>query len=377
MSRPLPKIAPFVLPVLAVLLGSLPPGPARAHGEHPEAPAAGVALDGLARLPDGSVQLPKASQRSMGLRTVVTVAGEAPRTVSLPGRVIADPNASGPVQAAQRGRVEAGPQGLPLPGQAVRRGQVLAWVRHQAEPLARGSQQAQIAELQAQRAVAEQRVQRLESLAGTVPRKDIEAARAELQGLVAREARLADSLDPREPLLAPVSGVVSQLRVSPGQVVEAREVLMEIVDPARLLVEAGTADPALAAQIAEAHGADQPGLRLRPLGHAGSLREGLLPLLFRPVSGAGTPPVALAVGQPLTVLAQTRERRPGIVLPAEAVVRSPANLPVVWVKAGAERFVPQPVQLQALDGRTVLITGGLAAHQRVVVQGAGLIAQVR
>ena len=43
----------------------------------------------------------------------------------------------------------------------------------------------------------------------------------------------------------------------------------------------------------------------------------------------------------------------------------------------AERFVPQPVQVQALDAQTVVVTRGLEAGQRVVVQGASLVAQVR
>ncbi|MEK9950781.1 MAG: efflux RND transporter periplasmic adaptor subunit, partial [Curvibacter sp.] len=74
---------------------------------------------------------------------------------------------------------------------------------------------------------------------------------------------------------------------------------------------------------------------------------------------------------------QLRERVQGVVLPAQAVVRNPANETVVWVKTSAERFVAQPVQAQALDARTVVVTQGLQAGQRVVVQGAPLIAQIR
>jgi len=72
-----------------------------------------------------------------------------------------------------------------------------------------------------------------------------------------------------------------------------------------------------------------------------------------------------------------RERVSGFVLPAQAVVRNPANETVVWIKSGAERFIPQPVQFQPLDAQTVIVTRGLGAHNRVVVQGAALIAQIR
>jgi hypothetical protein len=86
---------------------------------------------------------------------------------------------------------------------------------------------------------------------------------------------------------------------------------------------------------------------------------------------------ALPVGQPVTVVAQLRERLRGIVLSAAAVVRNPANEPVVWIKVGAERFVPQPVELRALDADTVVVTRGLSADNRVVVQGSALVNQIR
>jgi hypothetical protein len=59
------------------------------------------------------------------------------------------------------------------------------------------------------------------------------------------------------------------------------------------------------------------------------------------------------------------------------MVRSPANEPIVWIKTGAERFMPQPVQVQPLDAGTVLVTQGLSADNRVLVQGAALVAQIR
>jgi hypothetical protein len=79
----------------------------------------------------------------------------------------------------------------------------------------------------------------------------------------------------------------------------------------------------------------------------------------------------------VTLVAALKERRKGIVLPAAAVVRSSSNEPIVWIKTGAERFMPQPVQIQPLDAVTVLVTQGLAADNRVLVQGAALVAQIR
>ena len=49
----------------------------------------------------------------------------------------------------------------------------------------------------------------------------------------------------------------------------------------------------------------------------------------------------------------------------------------MWIKVGAERFMSQPVQFRPLDAQRVIVTQGLAGDNRVVVQGASLIAQIR
>jgi len=351
------------------------PGAHGPNGEHLDAPVATSGSGGLARLPDGSVQIPKLAQRRMGLRTQVASMSEAAATVQLPARVIPDPNASGWVQAAHGGRIEAGPRGLSVTGQTVRQGEVLAWVRHHAEPYAQAAQLSQRSELQAQRELAERRLQRLESLEGTVPRKEIEAARIEVASLAQRERNIIASLESREALRAPLSGVIGRADLRVGQIVDSRDLLMEVIDPARLMVEASTADVGLSTRLQAASLLGVEGVTLTLVGSARVLRDGVLPLNFRVLARPGSTP--LAVGQPLTLVASLKERRSGIVLPAEAVVRNPANEAVVWIKTGAERYLPQPVQVQALDAHRVLVTQGLAADNRVVVQGAALVAQIR
>ena len=363
-----------ILAMASALTAWAGPGAHGPNGEHLDqatSPTAG----GLARLADGSVNVPKLAQRRMGLRTQIAPESEAAATIQLPGRVIADPNASGQVQATHGGRVEPGPRGLPMAGQAVKQGEVLVWVRHHADPFALAAQQSQRAELKAARDLAEQRLRRLEMLEGTVPRKDIDAARIDVQSLTEREQRIAASLDVREPLRAPVSGVIARADVKAGQIVETREVLIEVIDPARLMVEASTPDVSLGSRLGAAHLAGLGGVKLQLVGAARSLRDGMLPLNFRASVAAGAAP--LAVGQTVTLVAALKERRKGIVLPASAVVRSPANEPIVWIKTGAERFMPQPVQVQPLDAGTVLVTQGLSADNRVLVEGAALVAQIR
>ncbi len=391
-----PQHGPAMTRALALFVALLWLSPAAAapgahgpNGEHLDAPGAAVNASGLARLPDGSVNVPKLAQRRMAIRTVLAPQGEAAASLELPGRVVMDPNASGRVQAVHGGRVEPGPKGLPVAGQSVRRGEVLAYVRHHAEPYALGAQQAQLAELRAQAQMAAQRVLRLEGLEGTVPRKEIEAARSEAASLAERQRSIASSLVAREVLSAPVSGVIARADLVIGQVVEPRDVLFEVVDPARMLVEATTADATVGTRVASASLQGTPEVTLRLIGVSRSLRDGVLPLTFavnaaKPAAARAAvpslpspPSLPLAIGQPVTVVVQMKERIQGVVLPAQAVVRNSANEPTVWIKSGAERFIPQPVQFRVLDASRVVVTQGLSADNRVVVQGAPLIAQIR
>lgn len=362
-----------------LLAGSPAWGSPGAHGpndEHLDAPQT-ANVNGLMRLPDGSVNVPMLAQRRMGIRTQIVAASQAQATVELAGRVVMDPNAGGRVQAVHGGRVEAGPRGLPVAGQAVRQGEVLAYIRHHAEPYAQANQEAQLAELRSSRQLAAQRVERLQSLEGTVPRKEIEGARAELQSLSAREKSIGASLGAREALVAPVSGVIARTQAVAGQVADARELLFEIVDPSRLMVEATTADTALPARMAGASLREAPGARLQLVGAGGALRDGVMPVNFRLQTAGAGQALPLAVGQPVTLIAQLAERVEGFVLPAQAVVRNAANEQVVWIKSGAERYIPQPVSVRTLDAATVVVVQGLGADNRVVVEGAALLAQIR
>lgn len=348
------------------------PGAHGPNGEHLDAPAGGSA-SGLARLPDGSVNVPKQAQRRMAIRTVMVQEEEHPLTVELNGRVGIDPNAGGRVQAPFAGRVEPGPKGLPVAGQRVEKGQVLVQVSPVAGAIERGNQQAQLVDIQSNRKLAEQRVKRLESLEGTVPQKEIEAARAELTSLTGRERAVSRSVSGTEAITAPASGVIATANVLNGQIVEARDILFEIVDPNRMVVEAVTTDVALAGRIGNATLIGHEGVELTYLGGGRSLRDGALPITFR----ANAKNVPLAVGQPVTVVAKLTDKVKGLALPAEAVVRNQNNESIVWIKAGGERFIAQPVEFKSLDAKTVVVVKGLAPENRVVVSGTSLINQIR
>jgi len=329
------------------------------------------------RLADGDVFLPKTSQRQLGVRTIRVEEALLPTTVELTGRVVLDSNAGGKVQPLQAGRIEAGPRGLPQLGQAVRKGEVLALVRASSSAIERANQQAQSAELNASLELARRRVDRLQALEGTVPQKDIEAAQSDVISLRQRAAAVAGSVSATESLVAPVSGVIAAANVVAGQVVDAREVLFEIVDPSRMGVEASAFDAALSANIASASASAGPGTHvpLQFVGAGRSLREGAIPLVFRMLPGKNVLP--LSIHQPVKVVVQTKSQVKGFAVPTGAVVKNTSNQDMVWVHTDAEVFKPRTVRLLPLDGGTVAIVDGLQAGDRVVTQGAPLVNQVR
>ena len=368
----------FALTAIALtsVLAHAGPGAHGPNGEHldgSETPAAG----GLARLADGTVNIPKLAQRRMGIQTLVGVESETARTVELPARVIVDPNASGRIQSTHGGRIEPGPKGLSVLGQKVKKGDVLGYVHHHAEPYALGNQQALLAEIKAQRLTAERKAQRLVSLEGTVPRKDIEAAQAETESLISKEKSIGNSLAMREALVAPVTGVISKSELTVGQIVEPKDVLIEVVDPARVMVEATTADATISSSVKAASLQGMNGITLSFMGGAKSYREGLLPMVFSVKSHNPQTPLPLAIGQPVTVVAQLPQQIKGIVLPAKALSKNATNEPIVWVKLSAERYLQQPVQYQTLNASQIVVTQGLSPNNRVVVQGAAMMSQIR
>jgi cobalt-zinc-cadmium efflux system membrane fusion protein len=155
---------------------------------------------------------------------------------------------------------------------------------------------AQQAELRAARDLAARRVERLKELADTVPRKDIEAAESELQSLTQRLGAVGAGLATRDALVAPVSGVIASANAVAGQVVDARELVFEVVDPSRLRIEALAYDPAQAQSVAGATLAvGGQRVPLRFVGAARSLRGQAQPLVFAGDSSVRAP-VATGAG---------------------------------------------------------------------------------
>ncbi len=381
--RSAPAVA-FVAIGITLVLGTA----AFAHGDEDHgAPVQGAALtepqqgapalsDLAQRLPDGSVFVPKPTQRLLVLRTTMTEQGRFHRSVELPGRIIPDPNASGVVQSSVGGRLSPPPSGLfPRLGTKVRKGEVLATVTPPIQAVDVSDMRQTQGDLDQQISIVERRVDRYKRLAltGAVAQTQLDDALAELKGLQDRRAALDKIRQQPEPLVAPVDGVVAQAAAVAGQMASPGQMVFQVVDPNRLWVEALSFDALTPAQDATARLADGRTLKLAYQGSGLADRNQAIPVQFA-VQGDAS---GLRVGQFVTVLAGTDHEQTGLALPRAAVVRAGNGQDVVYEHTTAERFEARPVRVEPLDGGRVLVAEGVGPGKRVVTQGAELLDQVR
>ncbi len=363
--------------LLAILVALVVPA-ARAHEGDDHAALARTPpgeRDLAKRLADGSLFVPKPTQRLLAVRTDITASAVHHRTIELPGRIIPDPNASGYVQASAGGRLSAPEAGFPRLGTRVNKGDVLAYVTPPVQTVDVSDMRQRQGELDQQISLVERRIIRFEPLAhnGVVTQVQLDEARIELQGLKDRRSALDRIRAEPEALAAPVSGVIAEINAVAGQMAQPSALLFQIMEPARLWVEALSFDTLTGDQTAIAKTSTG---RVLPLGYQGAGfadRNQAVPVHFR-IDGNTS---GLRAGQFVTVLSATQEQKEGIAVPRASVVRSQNGQDLVFEHSSAERFEPRSVRVEPLDGDRVLVVSGLKPGVRIVTQGAELLDQVR
>jgi membrane fusion protein, heavy metal efflux system len=361
---------------LAVAVSLL--GPVGVDAQEATAPAKiqlTITADLPQRLSDGSLFVPKETQHLLTIRTVLAGESSAARTAQLSGQVVADPNGFGRVQSPVDGRIEALEVGLPFVGQKVVKGQVLVNVTPVIPTADQNSYAGTIGELDTQILLAEQKLARISRIPGTIPQKDIDDTKTTVDGLRKRRASVRSSQGEPQPLTAPITGVIAMSAAVPGQLASARDVIFEIVDPTRLWLEAIAFDPRIVSDIVEASAVTTTGetFKLNFVGRSLTLRQQGTPVNF----SVEAPTETLAIGRPMTVILKTASKRDGMILPQAAVVRGANGVSIIWTHVAAERFKPNIVKLQPLDGERVVIEGGLKPNERAVIEGATLLNQIR
>lgn len=332
------------------------------------------ATDLAQRLPDGAVFVPKASQRILGLANLKAAQEAHPKVVTLPGRIVPDPNASGVVQSSVAGRISAPPGGFRRLGTRVTAGDVLAIVQPAISAADLTTQAQQMRELDQLISLVSRRLERYRlMMPGSVTRAQIEDAEIEFSGLQARREAVEKFQRQPEKLLAPVDGVLAAAQVVAGQMADPNVILFQVVDPARLWIEALSYSGAVVSERGSAVLPDGRALQLAFEGAGLSDRNQAVPLHLSVQSSNS----ALRLGQLVSVQMETGQIREGIAVPRASVIRASNGVMLVYEQSNPERFVPREVRVEPLDAERVLVISGLEAGKRIVTTGAELLHQVR
>jgi RND family efflux transporter MFP subunit len=224
--------------------------------------------------------------------------------------------------------------------------------------------------------------------ADAIPAKRLDEARAAEATAVARVAaskerltqyessRQADADGPQFLLRAPISGVVAEVRSSPGANVAQGDSLLRIVavDEVYVLANVPESD---AYRLAQLTGADieSPGPNSTfPAGRFVS-RSSFIDPQSRTLSviyDVPNPGRRLAVGESVFVRLFLSGRTRAVTVPESAIVDD-GGRPVVFIQREGESFARTPVKLGIREGDLVQVTEGLKPGERVVTRGAYLV----
>ncbi len=280
-------------------------------------------------------------------------------------------------------------------GQVVRKGEVL--VRLVPTSTASGTNLATLemeaARSRAELGLAEREVKRAEELfaAKAIPEKQLDAARVarevSLARVAAAERQLSLFRDTQSggggaggaafELRSPLDGVVSSADVMPGAVVEAGTLLVSVVNPTRLWLEAKVYE-ADVAKVENSPGAsftvagfereftvDEETGRRVAVGTVVDRATRTVPVLFELVNPGGV----LKPGMFAKVTILTGQTIRGVAIPASAIVDDNGK-PTVFVMEGGESFFKRAIRPGVRSGGYVQVLAGVEEGERVVSRGA-------
>ncbi|MCY1076665.1 efflux RND transporter periplasmic adaptor subunit [Archangium lansingense] len=299
------------------------------------------------------------------------------------------------LSAPVAGRISVGDKVVHL-GQRVRKGEVL--VRLLPTSSASGTDLASL-EMEAARAraelgLAEREVKRAEEMfAGkAIPEKQLDAARVAQEVAAARvaatERQLALYRSTQSGLAAgpggaafelrsPVDGVVSFAEVIPGAVVEAGRLLVSVINPERLWLEARVFE-ADAPKVERSSGAsfsvagfeheftvDEKTGRRVAVGAVVDKATRTVPVIFE----LPNPDGVLKPGMFAKVTLYTGQTVRGVAIPESALVDDNGR-PTVYVMEGGESFFKRAIRPGVRSGGYVQVLEGVKEGERVVSRGA-------
>jgi hypothetical protein len=363
--------------VLGLILAAALAWADEGHQRHDHGPDLSASTgNSPSRRPDGTLFVPKPTQRLLEIRTRVAAVESRPRSVRFHGRIVPNPNRSGVVQSTLQGRYEAPQGGVPPLGTKVKAGDILGRVAAAFQSIDSSDMMQTLGALDQEIALNRRKLARQEQLlaSAAVAKAAVEDTRIQIEGLEKRRQELLAARARPEELRAPVTGVIAVARVVASRW-EPGDQLFQIIDPTSLMVEALVFDQIDPDAVHEATAtvAGEAVVKLKFMGRSRALQQQYSLLQFQ-VLPTQAP---LNAGTPVTVIASTGEQVSGIVLPRAAVAQAPSGQTVVFSHKEPEVFVPRAVRIEPFDSDHVLVTAGITAGERIVVRNAPLLNQVR
>jgi RND family efflux transporter MFP subunit len=346
----------------------------------------------------GAILFLKEQQWGVPFNTAFAHRGRLVSSVEVSGRIETPPGGTAEVGAPVTGRVIPPRDGLPPPGVAVRKGQVLAtFLPAPASPeeAARGS--LAVAEAEARASSAGAALRRAERLLRdeAIPQRELEDARREVQvaGESVRAARRAADIYSGVSgaggrsswrLTAPIDGTLESVHATPGATASPGQVLFRVVNTAELWIVARVPEQDAARVRADRDGSFQVAGQSAwtPIDITGDDATASVVMLGRTVDSVSrtvdliyalrAPSAAMRVGGLVQVSVPAGADFDGVIVPRSALVVQEGRS-VVYVQVDGEHFQERLVRTGPHAGSEVGIVAGLDAGARIVTEGAHLL----
>jgi len=323
-----------------------------------------------------SVTLAPEAETRLAIATAAVEERELQQVRAVGGEVVAPPGRAVTVTAPLAGTVLAPASGaVPAAGASVSRGQAILRLRPLpgAADLAAAGQRLELARA---------RVRRAEQLleAGAMSARAVEDARAELAAAESRTLSLAPAADAGAGgvlvLASPHDGIMSTLRIAPGQSVAAATPLFEVVPKDALWVrvpvyvgDLASVDASLGAIVRSlGDPAGTPGRPARAV--AGPPTADPVTATSDLFFAVANPDGSFRPGQRVELELRLRQPEKTRVVPWSAIVYDVDGGAWVYEAKAPHVFVRRRVQVRRVDGELAVLASGPAPGTKVVSQGA-------
>lgn len=345
--------------------------------------------------PDGSIHLTPERVQANRIQTTAVIEQELTPSISAIGRVIARAGGEAEVFSPFAGRIIGDPSRLPRVGSVVRRGQVVAEVEQLVNAAEKVQYNSSIAQLQstidqtkqevALRQIQLNRAHRLYA-GGAIALKlvqeaefNLKQARERLGGARQQKAQYEAALSQyntkprREPIVAPITGIVTTADLVAGQLVDPSKSLLSVVDLSTVWVEVPIHESDLQSaretKRAEISTPASPGRNyagsLVLIGNVVDATNRTVPVTF----AVDNPDGSLKIGLTAEARVAVGPMAKALLVPFSAVLLE-ANRYLVFVESEPGVYRRREITTGERKGDYTVVTSGVNPGEKVVSVGA-------